>query len=148
MFRIDDFVKPIPPKSAPPPAPKPTVQNQPAASVTSKKADIQNFGATNKAKLDKQYAANQPTPYQALPQIEALPKPDPKNPAAVKNYKEQSKKIADDAVKNSQPPKIEDFRKYGLDGATAYYEYQQSKDGYDSQVRDLKKNFRRCREIS
>ncbi len=139
MFRIDDYVKPIPPKPAPPPAPKPVVQTQTANAVTAKKADAQYIGASYKTKLEKQYAANLPTPSKALEQINNLPKPDPTDQAAVKAYKEQRKTIADDAIKNSQPPKITDFRNSGLNGATANYEYQQSKSYYDSQIRDLKK---------
>lgn len=142
MFRIDDFVKTFQPKPVETkPVQQPTQPTQPqnTSVATTRQTDAQYFGAANKAKLEKQFAANQITPYKALEQIKNLPPPAPPDKAAVTEYKTQRKQIADDAIKNSQPPKIEDFRNSGLNGATANYEYQQAKQGYDTQIRDLKK---------
>ena len=140
MLPIDNYVKPIPPKPAPQPAPKPVQPPAPpTATVTVKATDAQFVGATNRYKLDKQYAATLPTPYNALQQIGSLPQPAPTDTAAVKAYKEQRKQIADDAIANSQPPKLADYRNSGLNGRTAEYEYEQSKQSYDSQIGELKK---------
>ncbi|MDQ2746801.1 MAG: hypothetical protein M3T96_06035, partial [Acidobacteriota bacterium] len=140
MIPTDNYFKPITLKPLPKPETKPQPQAQPkAATVAFKQNDAQYIGATNRYKLDKQFDATLPTPYKALEQINNLPKPDPTDKAAVEKYKEQRKQIADDAIDNSKPPKIEDFRNTGLNGATANYQYQQSKQGYDSQISDLKK---------
>ncbi len=139
MFRVDDYVKPIPPKPVVTPEPKPPVQDQTTTVAAAKISEAQNVGAANKAKLEKQYAANQPTPYKAQEQINNLPQPDPTDQAAVEKYKEQRRAIAEDAIKNSRPPKLEDFRKYGLNGPTAELEYGDAKTAYDSQIRDLQK---------
>jgi len=142
-FKIDtDFVKPLPPKPLPKPAPKPEpkppVQQQ-YNNVSAKKSEAEFVGAINKTRLEKQFAANQPSPSKALEEINNLPKPDLNDKAAVKAYKEQRQQIADNAVKNSQPPRIEDYRNSGLNGATASYEYREAKSYYDSQISQLKK---------
>lgn len=139
MFKIDNYIKPFQPKPIIKPEVKPTPAQTQTSTVSAKKAEAQYFGATTKAKLQKQFAADQPTPSKALEQINSLPKPEINDKAAVTAYKQQRKAIADDAIKNSTPPKIEDYRNSGLNGATANYEYQQSKNGYDAQIRDLKK---------
>lgn len=140
MFRVDDFVKPIPPKPVVEPKPAAPAQNQNATTATAKISETQNIGAANKAKLEKQYAANQPiTPFNALEQIDKLPPPEPTDLAAVEKYKEQRKTIADNAVDNSQPPKFQDFLNYGLNGATASREHQEALTSYNSQISDLKK---------
>lgn len=142
-FKIDtNFVKPLQPKPLPKPVPKPEpnppIQQQ-YNNVSAKKAEAEFVGAINKTRLEKQFAANQPSPSKALEEISNLPKPDLNDKAAVKAYKEQRKQIADNAVKNSQPPRIEDYRNSGLNGATASYEYREAKSYYDSQISELKK---------
>ena len=141
MLPLDNYIKPIPPKPISKPEPKPQAQPQTQiqTAVPTKSADIQYLGATNKFKLDKQYDATLPTPYGAVEEINNLPKPDPNDKAAVEKYKQQRKAIADDAINHSKPPKIEDFRNSGLNGRTAQYEYEQVRQGYDSQISDLKK---------
>lgn len=140
MIPGDNYVKPIQPKPVvkPEQKPKQQTQPQPQTTVAFKQGEPQYVGATNKYNLDKKYDATLPTPYKALEQINDLPKPDPNDKAAVEKYKQQRKAIADDAINNSKPPKIEDYRRSGLNGATANYEYQQAKQSYDSQIRQLK----------
>ena len=142
MIPRDNYVKPIPPKPIepkPPTQPQTQAQTPPQTTVAFKQGEPQYIGATNRYNLDKKYDATLPTPSKALDQINNLPKPDPSDKAAVEKYKQQRKAIADDAINNSKPPKIEDFRNAGLNGRTAEYEYQQAKQGYDSQIRELKK---------
>ncbi len=141
MIPRDTYVKPIPLQPVVKTEPKTQLKTQPAAATTValRPNDAQYVGATNKYKLDKQYDATLPTPSKALEQINSLPKPDPTDKAAVENYKQQRKQIADDAINNSKPPKIEDFRNAGLNGRTAEYEYEQAKQSYDTQIGDLKK---------
>lgn len=133
-----DFVKPVEFKPLPKPEPKsePAVQPQPSNFTNdAKKADFQNVAGNRRAALEKKLP---PTPYGAAEKINQLPKPDTSDPAAVKKYKTQRAQIANDAINNSVPPKIEDFRVGGLNGRTAEYEYQQAKTSYDSQIRELK----------
>ncbi len=142
VFRADgNYSRPVEPRTVtnPPVNTATTTVQQNNGSATARIADAQYFGAANKAKLEKQFAADQPSPYKALKQINNLPQPNPTDAAAVKTYKEQRKQIADNAIVNSQPPKIEDFRNSGLNGPTAQMEYQDAKNSYDSQIRDLKK---------
>jgi len=155
-FKVDtNFVKPLQPKPLPKPEPKaepkqlpelgpktepnPPIQQQQYDNVSAKKVEAEFVGANNRFRLEKQFAANQPSPSKALEEINNLPKPDLNDKAAVKAYKEQRKQIADNAVKNSQPPRIEDYRNSGLNGATASYEYREAKSYYDSQISQLKK---------
>lgn len=136
---LKNLIKPFEFKPLPPPIPKPEPKPEPKPFVNpdvAKKADVQTVAANKRLELEKKLP---PTPTAALDKINQLPKPDPTDAAAVKSYKEQRAKIADDAIKNSVPPKIEDYRNSGLNGATANYEYQQSKSYYDSQVGSLKK---------
>lgn len=136
-----DFIKPVNlnplPKVEPKPEPQP--QSVPANYTNdSKKADLQFIAGNRRAELEKKLPAEKPTPYGAIDKINQLPKPDPTDPAAVKAYKEQRAKIADDAIKNSVPPNRQTYLDAGLNGRTADYEYQQARASYDSQIRDLK----------
>ncbi|MGI8786275.1 MAG: hypothetical protein ACR2HG_00755 [Pyrinomonadaceae bacterium] len=83
-------------------------------------------------------AQTAPSPSDALTQINALPKPNPSDKTAVKDYKQMRAAIADNAIGNSQPPKIEDFRK-NLNGATAGYEYREALTNHNAQIGELKK---------
>lgn len=140
MFKIGNFAKMFQPKPIESkPVKKPQASPPNADAVIAKKADTQYYAATSKAKLENQYATQQPTPYGAQKQINNLPPPDPNDKAAIEKYKTQCKQLADDAIKNSEPPKIEDFRNSGLNGRTAEYEYRQVKQSYDSQISQLKK---------
>ncbi len=78
------------------------------------------------------------SPYEAQQQVSNLPPPDRTNPNSIKDYNNKRAQIADDALLYAKPPKIEDFRKGGLNGRTAEYEYQEAKQSYDSTVKDLK----------
>lgn len=139
VLRIDgNWTKPVEPKPVPKPQPKPQ-PHSPVQKNVSKEAEMRSLGANNRLKLEKKFSANQPTPGAALDKINQLPQPDAKNTAAIKTYKEQRSRIADDAVKNSAPPKFEDFRRLGLNGATASMEYRDALSGYNSQIGELKK---------
>lgn len=139
VLRIDgNWTKPVEPKPVPKHHPK-THALSPSHNNVSKTADMRLLGANNRLKLERKFSANQPTPGDALNKINQLPQPNAKNTAAIKTYKEQRSRIAEDAVKNSTPPKFEDFRRLGLNGATASMEYRDALSGYNSQIGELKK---------
>ncbi|MEP6902220.1 MAG: hypothetical protein ABJA66_10750, partial [Actinomycetota bacterium] len=136
-FKIDgDWGRAFQPKPVVKPEVKPEIKQLNTVTDT-KKGEVDFLAATNKIKLQKQATAQKPTPYGALEQINQLPKPDPTDQPAVTDYKAKRKAIADDAIKNSEPPKPEDYQ--GLNGATRSYEYNQDKQFYNSQISQLKK---------
>jgi hypothetical protein len=136
-FRVEaDYSRSYEPKTEIKTEPKPTVST-PIVNADAKKADVNYLAANNKLKLEQKAAADRPTPYGALEQINNLPKPDPTDKKAVADYKTQRKQIADNAINNSEPPKLSDYK--GLNGATRSYEYREDTQNYNSQVSQLKK---------
>lgn len=136
-FRIDSFFKNIV-KEIPPPKPEVKPQPQSPPPVNTQTSERQFIATNNRRNLENKLAENA-SPYKAIEQINQLPKPEPNDKAAVAEYKKQRAEIADNAIKNSQPPKIEDFRNSGLNGATASYEYSEALTSYNSQIAELKK---------
>lgn len=135
-FKVDaEWVSPI--QYKPEVITETTPQTPQNVNADAKTAEMNFLGAKNRLLLEKQIPTEKPTPYGALEQINKLPKPDPNDAKAVAQYKAQCKQIADNAIKNSEPPKREDFK--GLNGATAGYEYAQSLQYYNSQMSQLKK---------
>ena len=124
----------IKPQPQPKPEPLPLVQTDDA-----KKVNAQFVGANNRLQLERKLQTEKPTPYGALERIDKLPKPDPENKAAVKAYKEKVAAIANNAIKNSEPPTFKQFLDYGLNGATASMEYNDALQAYNSQISQLEK---------
>lgn len=138
---LENFIKPVEYKPLPEPEPLPLPEPEPLPQVQTddaRKVNAQFVGANNRLQLEKKLPAGKPTAYGALEAIENLPKPDPSNPAAVRAYKQKAAALADNAIKNSQPPTFEQFLNYGLNGATASMEYEQASTTYNSQITQLK----------
>lgn len=132
-FKIyENYVKPF--EYRPEPKPQlPAPQSQNLTNDDAKKAGVQLTGANRRAELEKKLP---PTPSGALDQISRLPKPDVNDKAAVKAYKQQRAQIAENAIKNSQPPNFKDYS--SLPGGTARFEYGEAVRYYNSQVSDLR----------
>lgn len=110
---------------------KQTRDNNNSASI---KGDADLRAIAFKSKLQRENPA--PSPGTALAEIKALPKPNPSDSAAVKTYKQERAAIADNAIRNGQPPRIEDFR--NLNGATASHEQRAALSSYNAQIGELR----------
>lgn len=88
--------------------------------------------------LEKKLDADKLTPSKALDKINNLRQPESDNKQAITAFKQERRNIADKAVKESKPPKFEDFLKSGLNGATASLEFSSAKQSYNSQINKLK----------
>lgn len=112
----------------------PTVIN-----VDAKRADVNYLASTNKRKLETQLVPTAAiSVYDAQARIDKLPPPDRTNPNSIKAYNEQRAQIAEEALKYATPPRIEDFRRSGLNGRTAEFEYTEARAGYDRTVQRLR----------
>ncbi len=158
-----------------PEVPKPAVQNQPAQNPldapgrNAKLGELGNFAAAAKNALSKMLdgkaaapalPAPPPTPSQALDQIKNLPKPNrdgipnnlpPEDKQAiyegrVRDYNQQRATIADAAVKNSQPPKKEDFK--NLPPRLAETEYNDALAAHNQQIVELKQISREAKQAN
>lgn len=116
------------------------VETQAAAAPggEAKKAELRTTGTLVKHDLDDKLA-QQTSPTSVLQEINALPKPDPSDTEAVRDYKARRAELADRALQNAQPPQLEDFRGQGLNGRTAEFEYRDARDAYNSQLEELRK---------
>lgn len=138
-MRVDNYTAPkVEPKPVVKPEVKPQAEVQTQTENTATKTGEQQFtGSVIKAKLEKQLD-EKITPYEALNKIDRLPQPAADDTEAIREYKKKRADIADQALRNAQPPKLEDFRNTGLNGRTADYEYQQALQSYNEQVKQLK----------
>ncbi len=134
-FKVEtDYSRSYEPKPEIKPEPKPPVE-KPFVNADAKRAEVNYLAANNKLKLQQKAASDRPTPYGALEEINNLPKPDPTDKNAVAVYKAERKKIADNAINNSEPPKLSDYS--GLNGATRSYEYGEATQNYNTQISQL-----------
>lgn len=77
------------------------------------------------------------SPFEAQQQIAELPPPDRTDPNSIRDYNNRRAAIANDALLHAEPPRLEDFRRSGLNGPTAYHEYTEARRSYDAAVREL-----------
>lgn len=136
----EKYINPVEYNPLPEPKPEIPVKSEPLPVIQTddaKKVNAQFVGANNRLQLEKKLTTEKPTPYGALEDINKLPKPDPGNPAAVKTYKERTAAIANNAIKNSEPPTFKQFLDYGLNGATASMEYQDALAAYNTNIGKL-----------
>lgn len=138
---FENLIKPVEFKPLSEPEPQPLPETEPPPFVPTddaKKVNAQFVGANYRLQLEKKLPTEKPTPYGALEEINKLPKPDLNDKAAVKAYKERRAEIANNAIKNSEPPTFQKFLDYGMNGATASMEYEQSLITYNLQISQLK----------
>lgn len=132
-FKIyENYVRPFEYKPQPKPQ-LPAPQPQNLTGDDAKKVNAQLTGSNRRAELEKKLP---PTPSGALDQISRLPKPDVSDKAAVKAYKQQRAQIAENAIKNSQPPSLKDYS--SLPSGTARFEYGEAVSNYNSQMSGLR----------
>jgi hypothetical protein len=127
------------------------------------KAKIKEFAAVGdsiKANLNNLLKAKATNPADALKQIKELPKPNyadtPNNlpesdrkaihEKKLEDYNKKVAQIADNAVKTSTPPKLEDFK--GLPPKVAELEYRDALKTYKDQITELNKLSREAKQAN
>jgi hypothetical protein len=99
-------------------------------------AELRGYANLIRNKLEEKQISGAVTPDKALDLINALPRPDASDTAAVKVYTQRCVEIARGALQKAQPPDRNDFK--GPNPPTAYREYTDARTYFDAQIRQLK----------
>ncbi len=128
------------PKPKPPVKPVPVQQKNVKDTNSATKTGERSYSSSvTKLQLERTYRASKPKPAAALEQIKNLPQPNSYNKSEITDYKTEVKKIADNAIVNSERPNVRDFLNSNSGIFSRFTDYFQKSAEYNNQISTLKK---------